>query len=78
MVMAPMGYSNVEQAKNSSTFLYTKSDVSRPADVYVSSNLKKETKLSAINAQQKDYNWFSAEPGALDYAEGLQRHGRAL
>ena len=61
LVMAPTSYSNIEQAKNARNFLYTKASVSSPADVYVSSDLKKETKLSAINAQQQDYNWFTAE-----------------
>ncbi|MBF9237301.1 S9 family peptidase [Hymenobacter sp. BT683] len=59
--MAPMAYSNIEQAKNARRYLYTKSSVSQPADVYVSADLQKETKLSAINAQQKDYNWMTAE-----------------
>ena len=61
LAMGPVGYSALMQAKDASNFLYTKSNVSLPADVYVSSDLKKETKLSAINAQQKDYNWFTAE-----------------
>ncbi|QDA58746.1 S9 family peptidase [Hymenobacter jejuensis] len=60
-VMAPFGYSTLIQAKNSDNFLYTKSNVSESANVYVSSDLKKEKKLSSINAQQKDYNWFTAE-----------------
>ncbi|GAA3965629.1 alpha/beta hydrolase family protein [Hymenobacter antarcticus] len=61
VVMAPMSYSNLAQAKNARNFVYTKSSVSQPADVYVSSDFKKETTLSAINAQQRDYNWFTAE-----------------
>ncbi|MBC6989043.1 prolyl oligopeptidase family serine peptidase [Hymenobacter sp. BT491] len=60
-VMAPFGYSTLIQAKNSDNFLYTKSNVSKPADVYVSNDLKKEKQLSSINPQQKDYNWFTAE-----------------
>jgi dipeptidyl aminopeptidase/acylaminoacyl peptidase len=61
VAMGPYGYSPLLQAKNASTVVYTKSNVSLPADVYVSTDLRKETKLSAINAQQKDYNWFTAE-----------------
>ncbi|WP_022824619.1 alpha/beta hydrolase family protein [Hymenobacter norwichensis] len=61
VVMAPMGYSALLQAKDAKNLVYTKSGVSQPADVYVSTDLKKETKLSAINAQQQDYNWFTAE-----------------
>jgi len=61
LTMGPFGYAGLQQAKNAPTLLYTKSNVSQPADVYVSRDFKKETKLSAINAQQKDYNWFTAE-----------------
>ena len=61
VAMGPMAYSNLDRAKNGRSFVYTKSDVRQPADVYVSTDLKKQTKLSAINAQQKDYNWFTAE-----------------
>ena len=56
-----MAYSNVAHAENARRYIYTKSSVSQPADVYVSADLKTETKLSAINAQQKDYNWLTAE-----------------
>ncbi|UOQ99602.1 prolyl oligopeptidase family serine peptidase [Hymenobacter sp. 5317J-9] len=61
VTMGPVSYSPLMQAKNAGTLLYTKSGVSQPADVYVSTDLRKETKLSAINAQQQDYNWFTAE-----------------
>ena len=61
LAMAPMAYSNVEQAKNARRYIYTKSSVSQPADVYVSADLQKETRLSTINAQQKNYNWLTAE-----------------
>jgi dipeptidyl aminopeptidase/acylaminoacyl peptidase len=61
LAMAPMAYSNVEQAKHAHRYLYTKSSVSQPADVYVSTDLQHETRLSAINPQQKDYNWLTAE-----------------
>ncbi|MBD2720656.1 alpha/beta hydrolase family protein [Hymenobacter armeniacus] len=61
VAIGPVSYSPLMQAKNAGTLLYTKSSVSQPADVYVSTDLRKETKLSAINAQQQDYNWFTAE-----------------
>ncbi|GAB2718004.1 peptidase S9 [Hymenobacter frigidus] len=61
VAMAPMSYSTLDKAKNAGSFIYTKSSVSRPADVYVSGDLKKEIQLSTINAQQQDYNWFTAE-----------------
>ena len=61
VAMAPMSYSNLAQATNARSFIYTKSGVSQPADVYVSRDLKQETRLSTINAQQQAYNWFTAE-----------------
>ncbi|MGI4739806.1 MAG: prolyl oligopeptidase family serine peptidase [Janthinobacterium lividum] len=60
-VLAPMGYSQLMQAKNANVFLYTKSSVSQSADLYVSRDLQHETQLSTINLQQKAYNWFTAE-----------------
>jgi dipeptidyl aminopeptidase/acylaminoacyl peptidase len=60
-VLAPFGYSPLMQAKNAPVFIYTKSNVSHPADLYASRDLTHETQLSSINPQQKDYNWFTAE-----------------
>ena len=60
-VLAPYGYSPLIQAKNAPVFVYTKANVSHPADLYASRDLQHETQLSAINPQQKDYNWFTAE-----------------
>jgi dipeptidyl aminopeptidase/acylaminoacyl peptidase len=59
--MGPVGYSPLVQAKHANEFIYTKSSVSQPADLYASRDLRQETKLSSINPQQKDYNWFTAE-----------------
>ncbi|MDO7888269.1 S9 family peptidase [Hymenobacter cheonanensis] len=60
-VVAPASYSALMQAKNAPVFVYTKSSVTHPADLYASRDLVHETQLSAINPQQKDYNWFTAE-----------------
>jgi dipeptidyl aminopeptidase/acylaminoacyl peptidase len=61
VAMGPVGYSPLLQAKHADEFIYTKSSVSQSADLYVSRDLRQETKLSSINPQQKDYNWFTAE-----------------
>ena len=61
VVMAPFAYSNLQKAKNSDAFIYTKSNYEQSPDLYVSTDLKKETKLSAINPQQATYNWGTAE-----------------
>ncbi|MDB4925748.1 prolyl oligopeptidase family serine peptidase [Mucilaginibacter sp.] len=61
VIMAPYSYSSLQKAKNAESFIYTKSNYEHPADLYVSSDLKKEVRLSAINPQQADYNWGTAE-----------------
>jgi dipeptidyl aminopeptidase/acylaminoacyl peptidase len=61
VVMAPYAYSNLQKAKNANTFIYTKASYVQSPDLYVSTDLKKETRLSAINPQQADYNWGTAE-----------------
>lgn len=61
LAMASMGYSALMQSKRAENFIYTKSNVSSPADLYLSQDLKTEVKLSSINPQQKNYNWFTAE-----------------
>lgn len=61
VVMAPFAYSTLQKAKNSDVFIYTKQSYVQSPDLYVSDNLKKETRLSAINPQQAQYNWGTAE-----------------
>lgn len=61
VVTAPMAYSGLVKAKNADAFIYTKSSYTQSPDLYVSADLKKETKFSAINQQQAQYNWGTAE-----------------
>jgi len=61
VVMATIGYSRLQKAKNAAEFIYTKYSYQQSPDVYLSSDLKKETRLSAINPQQTQYNWGTAE-----------------
>jgi len=61
VVMAPCGYSNLLKAKNADNFIYNKFSYQQSPDLYVSADLKNETKLSAINPQQAQYNWGTAE-----------------
>ncbi|WP_345952045.1 prolyl oligopeptidase family serine peptidase [Mucilaginibacter sp. PAMB04274] len=60
MVTAPYSYSTLTKAKNADVYIYTKQSFDKSPDLYVSTDLKKETKLSAINPQQSQYNWFTA------------------
>jgi dienelactone hydrolase len=61
VVMAPNGFSGLQKAKSADNFIYTKYSYTQSPDLYVSTDLKKETKLSAINPQQAEYNWGTAE-----------------
>lgn len=61
VTMGPMGYGNFRKAKNGAEFIYTKFCYQQSPDLYVSTDLKKETRLSAINPQQSEYNWGTAE-----------------
>jgi dienelactone hydrolase len=61
VVMAGMSYDNLLKAKKADVYIYTKANYKLSPDLYISSNLKKETKLSDINPQQEEYNWGSAE-----------------
>ncbi|RYU92264.1 S9 family peptidase [Mucilaginibacter terrigena] len=61
ITMAPMGISGLQKAKDANIFIYTKYSYTHPPDLYASADLLKETKLSAINPQQAQYNWGTAE-----------------
>ncbi|HEY0896511.1 MAG TPA: prolyl oligopeptidase family serine peptidase [Sphingobacteriaceae bacterium] len=61
VVMAERSYSRPVMAKYASEFIYTKGNYQLSPDLYVSSDFRRETKLSAINPQQADYNWGTAE-----------------
>jgi dipeptidyl aminopeptidase/acylaminoacyl peptidase len=59
--MGKVSYSDLTRAKNAAIYIYTKSNYELPPDLYVSTDLKKEIKLSDINPQQAQYNWGTAE-----------------
>lgn len=61
IVSGPYSISSLTKAKNADVYIYTKQSFDKSPDLYVTSDLKKETKLSAINPQQENYNWFTAE-----------------
>ena len=49
------------KAKDNNTYIYTKESYVNSPDLYVNTSWKNETKLSAVNPQQADYNWGTAE-----------------
>jgi dipeptidyl aminopeptidase/acylaminoacyl peptidase len=54
-------YGDLTRAKKAAIYIYTKANYESSPDLYVSTDLKKETKLSSINLQQAQYNWGTAE-----------------
>jgi dipeptidyl aminopeptidase/acylaminoacyl peptidase len=60
-VMAKFRYSNLIKAKGAERYIYDKSNYTTSPNVYVSTDLKTETKLSNTNPQQQTYNWGTSE-----------------
>lgn len=58
--MGKMSYGDLWRAKNAAVYIYTKSNYKLPPDLYLSTDLKKEIKLSNVNPQQVQYNWGTA------------------
>ncbi|MGI4833005.1 MAG: prolyl oligopeptidase family serine peptidase [Janthinobacterium lividum] len=61
VALGPVSYSPLLQAKHAPVYLYTKQSVQASPDLYVSGDLVHETRLSTLNPQQAQYNWFTAE-----------------
>lgn len=70
-----MSYGDLIKAKNSSLYIYTKSNYELPPDLYVSYDLKNEIKLSDINPQQAGYNWGTAELVSWTTPKGYKSKG---
>jgi dipeptidyl aminopeptidase/acylaminoacyl peptidase len=75
VIVAPNGFSALQKAKNADNFIYTKFSYQHSPDLYVSADLKKEIKLSAINPQQDQYNWGTAELVEWTTPKGYQSKG---
>ncbi|SEK97392.1 alpha/beta hydrolase family protein [Parapedobacter koreensis] len=61
IIIGPYRYGQINRAKDADFYSYTKENYVSAPDLYVSTDLVKETKLSAINQQQQQYNWGTAE-----------------
>ncbi|MBS7565244.1 S9 family peptidase [Mucilaginibacter sp. Bleaf8] len=61
MAMGPYSFANFQKAKQADVYVYTKQSYVQSPDLYVTTDLKREIKLSAINPQQSQYNWGTAE-----------------
>ena len=55
-------YSQVRRAEKADAYIYCKGNFEKPMDVYETTDrFATQEKLTAINPQQKDYNWGTAE-----------------
>jgi dipeptidyl aminopeptidase/acylaminoacyl peptidase len=75
VAMAPIGYSGLQKAKDGNMFIYTKYSYTQSPDLYVSADLITETRLSAINPQQSQYNWGTAELVTWTTPKGFHSKG---
>ncbi|RZL44349.1 MAG: S9 family peptidase, partial [Pedobacter sp.] len=75
IVMAPTKYSNVVKAKYADQYIFDKGNYVNSPDVYLSKDLKSNTKLSNTNPQQDLYNWGTAELVKWTTPKGYKSEG---
>ncbi|MDM1293055.1 prolyl oligopeptidase family serine peptidase [Sphingobacterium sp. N143] len=62
LLVEPKSFKNISSSADQQTILYSKEDYVHSPDIYVNnSKFKDEVRLSAINQQQANYNWGTAE-----------------
>lgn len=61
LVQGGFSYGPVTKAKHAERIAYTKGNYVQSPDIYTSNWFQNEKKYSAINLQQKDYNWGDVE-----------------
>ena len=75
VVMAKFKYSSLVKAKGAERYLYEKANYTNSPNVYTSTDLKTEVKLSNTNAQQQNYNWGTAELVKWTTPKGYKSEG---
>lgn len=75
VVMNKVKYSNLIKAKDAEMYIYDKASYTQTPNVYVSADLKAESKLSNTNIQQQNYNWGTSELVKWTTPKGLQSEG---
>lgn len=75
IVMAKFKYSELVKAKGAERYVYDKGNYTTSPNVYVSTDLKSETKLSNTNPQQQNYNWGTAELVKWTTPKGYKAEG---
>ena len=75
VVMGKTKYSNLLKAKDADVYIFDKGNYVASPDVYVTSDFKTDTKLTATNPQQASYNWGTAELVKWTTPKGYQSEG---
>lgn len=75
LVMAKFKYSNLGKAKDGDRYIYDKANYTNSPNVFVSTDMKTEVKLSNTNPQQQNYNWGTAELVSWTTPKGFKSDG---
>jgi len=75
VVMAKFKYSNLGKARGEERYIYDKANYSNSPNVFVSTDMKTDVKLSNTNPQQQNYNWGTAELVNWTTPKGLKSDG---
>ncbi|RYE37890.1 MAG: S9 family peptidase, partial [Sphingobacteriales bacterium] len=75
VVMAKAKYSSLLKAKDDERYIFDKGNYTSSPNVFVSRDLKTESKLSNTNLQQQDYNWGTAELISWTTPKGFKADG---
>jgi dipeptidyl aminopeptidase/acylaminoacyl peptidase len=75
VTMQPFKYSRLVKAKNAENYVYDKGNYVNSPNVFLSKDLKAESKLSNTNLQQKNYNWGTAELVKWTTPKGYKSEG---
>ncbi|WP_129713848.1 prolyl oligopeptidase family serine peptidase [Pedobacter sp. SYP-B3415] len=75
LVMGKFKYSTLTKAKNAEAYVFDKGNYVESPNVYISSDLKNEIKLSSTNPQQANYNWGTAELVRWTTPKGFKSDG---
>lgn len=75
LTAGPYTYAMPRKAKNATAYIVGRMNVQESSNIYTSTDLKNFTQLSAINPQQKDYNWMTAELVKWKMFDGKEAEG---
>jgi dipeptidyl aminopeptidase/acylaminoacyl peptidase len=75
VIMEKMTYSDLAKAKGAERFIFDKGNYQNSPNVYVSTDMKTQVKLSNTNPQQQNYNWGTPELVKWTTPKGFNAEG---